>query len=444
MSRRPRRATSPRSSTGPRPRRHAGPRPPGRIAGPPSAAGGRSWPATPTPGPVAIRDEVGKPTGEGMAEVVSTLDALRWTVQHAGRALADERIGPGWQRALLIPPARLRWVPLGVIGIIGTWNYPLLLNAPAIAHALAAGNAVVWKPSELAVGLGRKLQDSIDEAGLPRGAGLGRLRRGRGRPGPGRPRGSPRAIFTGGVEAGRQRPGRAGPSGDPGAGRALRVRPGDRPARRPARVDGPGPDLGLVRRRGPDLRGGQAGLRRRRPGPLGRGPGRQGAGASGSATRPAGPVDVGPMISAAGPRPVPRDDRGGRRRRGAGPGGRLAGRGPGFVLSPDRPDRRRRPRPKPALAGCFGPVVLVRGVADAEAADRGRQRRAVRPLGERLGPRPPPGPVAGRSGWRRGRSRSTRPSPPRRTPRPRSGAASRADSAGSGASSASASWPSPR
>ena len=67
------------------------------------------------------------------------------------------------------PGARLRYRPLGVVGMIGTWNYPLFLNAPAIAQAVAAGNAVVWKPSELAPLVGRKLQESLDEAGFPAG-----------------------------------------------------------------------------------------------------------------------------------------------------------------------------------------------------------------------------------------------------------------------------------
>ena len=137
-----------------------------------------------------------------MAEVVSSLDAVRWTVKNAGRALADERVPRGWQRVLLIPPARLRWMPLGTIGIIGTWNYPLLLNAPVIAQALAAGNAVVWKPSELASGLGRRLQDSIDEAGLPEGlvsAIFGGPEVGQALIGSG----IAKAIFTGGVQSGR-------------------------------------------------------------------------------------------------------------------------------------------------------------------------------------------------------------------------------------------------
>ena len=117
-----------------------------------------------------IRAEVGKPRGEALTgDVISALDAIRWTVQNAGRALSDERIGAGWQRWLFIPSGRLRWKPVGVVGMIGTWNYPLFLNAPPIAQALAAGNAVVWKPSELAPLAGLRLQQSLEEAGFPEG-----------------------------------------------------------------------------------------------------------------------------------------------------------------------------------------------------------------------------------------------------------------------------------
>src|SRR5512135_2013707 len=115
----------------------------------------------------AIRAEVGKPRGEAMAEVVAALDAIRWTVRHGGRALADERLGPGWQRFLLVPSARVRYRPIGVVGIIGTWNYPLLLNAPVIAQALAAGipeglvSAVLGGPE-----VGRALAESDLDKGV--------------------------------------------------------------------------------------------------------------------------------------------------------------------------------------------------------------------------------------------------------------------------------------
>ena len=87
-----------------------------------------------------IRREVGKPTIEATAaEVVPTLDALRWTSRNARSALAEQRLRPSWQRLLLMPTGRLRWLPVGVVGMIGTWNYPLFLSAPPIAQALAAG-----------------------------------------------------------------------------------------------------------------------------------------------------------------------------------------------------------------------------------------------------------------------------------------------------------------
>ena len=117
-----------------------------------------------------IRSEVGKPFSEALAgDVVATLDGIRWTIRHAGKVLAETRYGPGSQRFLQIPTGRMVQRPFGVMGIIGTWNYPLFLNALPIAQALATGNAVVWKPSELTPLSGWTLQKSLDEAGFPEG-----------------------------------------------------------------------------------------------------------------------------------------------------------------------------------------------------------------------------------------------------------------------------------
>jgi len=74
----------------------------------------------------------------------------------------------------MIPRARVRFRPLGVVGMVGTWNYPLFLNAPAIAQAIAAGNAVVWKPSEMAALVGRQLQESLGPGRVSRGPGCHR------------------------------------------------------------------------------------------------------------------------------------------------------------------------------------------------------------------------------------------------------------------------------
>ena len=45
--------------------------------------------------------------------------------------------------------ASVEYLPLGVVGVIGPWNYPVFTPMGSIAYALAAGNAVVFKPSEL-------------------------------------------------------------------------------------------------------------------------------------------------------------------------------------------------------------------------------------------------------------------------------------------------------
>lgn len=114
----------------------------------------------------AVAAEIGKPRVEAMAaEVVPTLDLIDWTIRNAGQALADRRVGPFWQRPIR-GDAHVSWRGLGVVGILGAWNYLVLLNAPLIANAVAAGNAVIWKPSELSAMTGRLLQQTIAEAGL--------------------------------------------------------------------------------------------------------------------------------------------------------------------------------------------------------------------------------------------------------------------------------------
>ncbi|HLJ95503.1 MAG TPA: aldehyde dehydrogenase family protein, partial [Gemmataceae bacterium] len=56
-----------------------------------------------------------------------------------------------------------------LVGILGTWNYPLLLNGVQIVQALTAGNSVLWKPSEVAPASARILFDLVERAGYPSG-----------------------------------------------------------------------------------------------------------------------------------------------------------------------------------------------------------------------------------------------------------------------------------
>ncbi|MEW5758999.1 MAG: aldehyde dehydrogenase family protein [Candidatus Omnitrophota bacterium] len=59
--------------------------------------------------------------------------------------------------------------PLGVIASITPWNYPLIMAAWKIAPALACGNTIVFKPSQLASLTSLELAKIIDKAGLPKG-----------------------------------------------------------------------------------------------------------------------------------------------------------------------------------------------------------------------------------------------------------------------------------
>jgi alpha-ketoglutaric semialdehyde dehydrogenase len=59
--------------------------------------------------------------------------------------------------------------PIGVVGIITPWNFPLAIPAWKIAPALAYGNCVVFKPADLVPGCGWALADLINQAGAPPG-----------------------------------------------------------------------------------------------------------------------------------------------------------------------------------------------------------------------------------------------------------------------------------
>ena len=63
--------------------------------------------------------------------------------------------------------ATVEYQPLGVVGVIGPWNYPVFTPCGSIAYALAAGNAVVFKPSEYTPGVGQWLADTFTEVCRP-------------------------------------------------------------------------------------------------------------------------------------------------------------------------------------------------------------------------------------------------------------------------------------
>ena len=108
-----------------------------------------------------VHEETGKPHGDALLEVALAVDHLGWAARNAERTLRRRRVGSGLLAAN--QAASVEYLPLGVIGVIGPWNYPVFTPMGSIGYALAAGNAVVFKPSELTPGCGRWLADSLRE-----------------------------------------------------------------------------------------------------------------------------------------------------------------------------------------------------------------------------------------------------------------------------------------
>jgi acyl-CoA reductase-like NAD-dependent aldehyde dehydrogenase len=108
-----------------------------------------------------VHDETGKPLDDATLEIVNTILHLDWAARHAQSVLRRRRVPPGI--AMMNQSASVEYQPLGVIGVIGPWNYPVFTPMGSVGYALAAGNAVVFKPSELTTGTGQWLVQSFTE-----------------------------------------------------------------------------------------------------------------------------------------------------------------------------------------------------------------------------------------------------------------------------------------
>ncbi|QQE75378.1 aldehyde dehydrogenase family protein [Brevibacillus composti] len=106
----------------------------------------------------------GKPLREAGFDIADAAACFRY---YAG--LVTKPDGQTYQVADPIQAMVVR-EPVGVCGLIVPWNYPLLMAVWKIAPALAAGNTIVFKPSEVTPVTAIKLFEILEEVGLPRGA----------------------------------------------------------------------------------------------------------------------------------------------------------------------------------------------------------------------------------------------------------------------------------
>ena len=115
-----------------------------------------------------IVSETGKTYEDAeFAEIAYAANAFGFWAKEAGNYLADERIKSA-QILLKGKKLILRYRPLGVIGVIGPWNYPLTNSFGDCIPALMAGNSVILKPSEVTPLTSLLLAEGLAECGLPR------------------------------------------------------------------------------------------------------------------------------------------------------------------------------------------------------------------------------------------------------------------------------------
>jgi acyl-CoA reductase-like NAD-dependent aldehyde dehydrogenase len=108
-----------------------------------------------------VHTETGKPLADAQLEILLAIVHIDWAARNARRVLRPRRVRPGL--VAINMAATLEYQPLGVVGVIGPWNYPVFTPMGSIAYALAAGNAVVFKPSELTPAVGEWLVNSFAE-----------------------------------------------------------------------------------------------------------------------------------------------------------------------------------------------------------------------------------------------------------------------------------------
>src|SRR5882724_5374446 len=114
----------------------------------------------------AVVAESGKPRVEALfADIFVAVDTAAYFANNGQRMLQPERV-PHHSLAAKAKSGRLTYEPLGVIGIISSWNYPLAIPLSQIIPAISAGNAVICKSSDFTPHCGALIEKLFVDAGF--------------------------------------------------------------------------------------------------------------------------------------------------------------------------------------------------------------------------------------------------------------------------------------
>ena len=109
-----------------------------------------------------LTSEVGKPLQQSKNEVNGACARIEWLTANAEQSLKEE-----WMDETGATREKIVYEPLGVVCNISAWNYPYLVGTNVFVPALLAGNAVIYKPSELSTLTGMEIEKYLHAAGVP-------------------------------------------------------------------------------------------------------------------------------------------------------------------------------------------------------------------------------------------------------------------------------------
>ena len=108
--------------------------------------------------------EVGKPIRQSWAELDAMPARIDFFLENVGRVLEDDVVLRDGAKGM---EERVAYEPLGVVANISAWNYPYFVGSNVFVPALLTGNAVLYKPSELASLTGQAIARLMREVGVP-------------------------------------------------------------------------------------------------------------------------------------------------------------------------------------------------------------------------------------------------------------------------------------
>lgn len=147
-----------------------------------------------------VTKNCGKTRQDALIEVFITANVIDQYCKHASRWLRPRRVPAG---LYIFKRFYTEQRPFGVVGVIGPWNYPIVLTIPPIISALLAGNTVLFKPSEVTAAINVVIQDLFRR--IPELAPFVRVLHGDGAVGAAMVKSAPDLIFlTGSTPTGRK------------------------------------------------------------------------------------------------------------------------------------------------------------------------------------------------------------------------------------------------